>query len=877
MTMAQAINLLLIEDSEDDALLVLRELRRGQFEVTWERVQTAAELRALLPSRPWDVIISDHQLPAFNAPAALEIVKQSQLDIPFIVVSGTIGERVAVDIMKAGAHDYLMKDNLVRLPEAVRREVRESQIRAERQQAAANLAKRDRYLTALVDVQQHLLTAMVNRTTYDRILGVLGPIATTDRMYVFENHVDAAGNLLTSQRAEWCAPGITTQIGNPLLQNVCYDEVVPRWREVLGKGEVIHGVVAEFPEAERFILEAQDIQVLLVIPLVANGEFFGFIGLDDCTGGKQWDSLEVDLLRSAAAAIALAHERQQATLALAHLNQELEDRVARRTAALQESEEKFRNLVENANDIIYTLSMEGVFTYVSPKWTELLGHAVSDVVHQPFAPFVHPEDVPRCFAFLQRVITDGEKQRDIEYRVRHKNGEWRWHASSGSPQRDRQGTIVSYLGIAHDITDRKEADAQLQRTNEELARATRLKDEFLANMSHELRTPLNAILGMAEGLQEGVFGPVQEPQLKALQTIEHSGFHLLELINDILDVAKIESGQIELECVPTSVLALCHSSLSFIKQQALKKRIQVQNQIPPHLPDLWGDERRLRQVLINLLNNAVKFTPEGGQVTLSVSGPYQKNAEDGENSEKRQLSYLRFSIQDTGIGIAPEHVGRLFQPFIQIDSALNRQYAGTGLGLALVKRLVELHGGEVGVSSQVDVGSCFTVDLPCLTVTRRAAPEPPAFPLEPAPSCAATAPIILLAEDNPANVGTVQSYLTAKGYRLVLANNGEEAIALTQSQQPDLILMDIQMPGVDGLQAIRTIRQELRLTTIPIIALTALAMPGDRERCLEMGANDYLTKPVKLKHLATTIQHMLDSRGAEPSSGIPYSATSPQE
>ncbi|MDY7020733.1 MAG: PAS domain S-box protein [Cyanobacteriota bacterium] len=398
---------------------------------------------------------------------------------------------------------------------------------------------------------------------------------------------------------------------------------------------------------------------------------------------------------------------------------------------------------------------------------------------------------------------------------------------------------------------RREAEAQLQHTNEELAHATRLKDEFLANMSHELRTPLNAILGMTEGLKEQVFGNISPQQLHTLETIEQSGSHLLELINDILDVAKIESGQIELDCTPVSVYQLCESSLSLIEPHALRKQIQLETKLPFHLPQVCLDERRIRQVLINLLDNAIKFTPKGGTITLEVS--LIKN----ETSEQEKLgleTILQVTIIDTGIGIAPENLPKLFQPFIQIDSALNRKYEGTGLGLALVKRIVELHGGKVGVESQVGVGSQFTIALPAI-VSALSEPETPAhlnrIYSQPQPL---VSPSILLVEDNEANISTMTKYLEAKGYRLSVARNGEEAIALIQQQTPDLIIMDIQMPGMDGLEAIKHIRAILKLVDIPIIAVTALVMSGDRERCLEAGANEYLSKPVKLKELAGIIK-----------------------
>ncbi|PSB55010.1 ATP-binding protein [Chamaesiphon polymorphus] len=431
----------------------------------------------------------------------------------------------------------------------------------------------------------------------------------------------------------------------------------------------------------------------------------------------------------------------------------------------------------------------------------------------------------------------------------HPNELWRAQISNLQQQLAERDNQIELL---------QQRDRELAMCNNELSRAAQLKDEFLTNMSHELRTPLNAILGMTEGLQEGIFGEPTPAQTQAVKTIENSGNHLLALINDILDIAKIGAGQVELEFAPTNICDLCHSSLSFVKQQAIQKRIRLQLQLPPRIPNISIDERRIRQVLINLLNNAVKFTPVGGHIALNVSI----------EADNTTSSFIRLAVIDTGIGINSGDLQKLFQPFMQVDTALNRQHHGTGLGLALVKGIVEMHGGNVRVRSELGIGSQFIVDLPIPQgqpdangnivpqVLEFSQPTPQqADPLS--SELSGRAWKILLAEDNEANSNSMSSFLTAKGYQTILAKNGLEAINLAQSQLPDLILMDIQMPKMSGIDAISHLRNHPQTSDIPIVAVTALAMSGDREKCLNAGASEYLTKPVKLKQLITIIQQFL--------------------
>ena len=386
--------------------------------------------------------------------------------------------------------------------------------------------------------------------------------------------------------------------------------------------------------------------------------------------------------------------------------------------------------------------------------------------------------------------------------------------------------------------------AELVLANSELSRVMRSKDDFLSAMSHELRTPLNAILGLSESLAEGVYGDMNVKQVKSINTIAESGHHLLALINDLLDIAKIGAGKMELELTNTHVEDVCQASLRLVLELAQKKNLKLALSMDNKSVMLTADERRLKQILVNLLSNAIKFTPEGGSVTLATTCDVESES-------------LMFSVRDTGIGIAAEDLSRLFSPFTQLDSKLSRQYAGTGLGLTLVLRLVEMHGGSVTVESEIGKGSCFTIRIPCKGLDTLIPHNPSGTTtlseITVTQALPSNTPLILVADDNEINLMTVTDYLRANKLRVIQARDGLEAVKMVREHAPSLVLMDIQMPLMDGLDAIAHLRADDKHTAMPIIALTSRAMVGDRERCMAVGANDYLSKPVNMKQLVKTI------------------------
>ena len=595
------------------------------------------------------------------------------------------------------------------------------------------------------------------------------------------------------------------------------------------------------------------IQSLLLIPIMHREELMGFLGFQ--TETKQMDWLEDDIL------------------SLQIMANIFSSFWSRREAEKQQQENLLlvQGILDSIPTPIFYIDTKGTYLGCNQEFSQSYGIEKEKLIGHNAYDF-NPKERADYLMGIDLDLMERAESGTYEEPGTFADGSRHIMVAHKAPFFDLEGNVAGLIGVMMDITPQKTLENDLKQeraslaekveqqtrelriANEELARAAKAKDEFLAAMSHELRTPLNAILGLSEAMQEEIYGPLTEKQEYTLLRIQESGKHLLALISDILDLAKIGANRLELEIAPVDVHQLCQSSLDIIQESAQKKRLSVHINLDPQVKLLQGDGRRLKQVLLNLLNNAVKFTPEGGNVFLEMEGD-------------PQAGVVRFHIRDSGIGITEENLQTIFTPFQQVDSSLSRQYEGAGLGLALAAEMVKIHGGTLTVESIPRQGSHFCVSLPWTPkmnavgfnhpAAQRSAHAPVQLP-DPL-----TAPLILVAEDNPSNLEVLTDYLESKGYHLANALNGREAIQKTLELKPDLILMDIQMPEMDGLQAIRRIRQEASPASIPIIALTALAMPGDRERCLEAGANGYLVKPVHLKEMLGLISSLLQDAKEE--------------
>ena len=526
-----------------------------------------------------------------------------------------------------------------------------------------------------------------------------------------------------------------------------------------------------------------------------------------------------------------------------------------------------RQLIEYSADAMVLHDDEGNVVDCNQRGAQMLGVARDQVYEQNLSHFLgnlihimleHIAQLPTgtCEKFVGTLLRDDNTSTPVEIHITaFEAGGRRLHVSS---MRDISDRLKNEHALREIQTRLAHTNVELCRVNDRMARMARMKDQFLANMSHELRTPLNAVLGLSEALMEEVYGPLTPKQRESLQTVQQSGQHLLELINDVLDLSKIEAERVELDIADVDVEGLCHQVLRLVKSQANTHRQRLHFSSNGSISTIKADAKRLKQILLNLLSNAVKFTPDGGEAGIELDLLPDENA-------------VRLTVWDTGIGVPADKHELLFEPFVQLDGDLARQHAGTGLGLALVSRLTEMHGGRIELESATGRGSRFKVILPVgkpadITTHRQSAAavnQPYAKTDTNETTATDEKATVLIIEDNPANINHVRDYLIARGFRVETAVSGLDGINKAWELLPDVVLMDIQMPGINGYEAVERLREDERTKDLHIIALTALAMPEDRLRCLNAGANDYLSKPYGLKALEAMINKTCCAGGAQ--------------
>ena len=593
-----------------------------------------------------------------------------------------------------------------------------------------------------------------------------------------------------------------------------------------GKTFVSHdvGADARIEEAAKEVYEQAGARALISVPLHKDGRLVSVMAVHSATP-RRWEDHEIALVEMVAARSWESLER------------------ARVTHDLHRSERHFRNMADSISQMIWVTRPDGYHEYYNKRWYEYTGMREGSTDGEEWNGMFHPDDQERAWKRWRHSLETGEPY-EIEYRLRRADGVYRWALGRAECARDEAGRISKWYGTCTDIQELVDARERAEAANV-------AKTEFLANMSHEIRTPMNVVIGLSNILARSE--PLSDRQKEYIRTLQISADGLLALINDLLDIAKIEARSVELEDIEFNLPALLQELVSVANVRAQEKKLALVLDMSGVGKTAYnGDPTRLRQILMNVVGNAIKFT-EQGHVRIIASGKPCPG-----DSDCDQIDIL---VEDTGIGIPPEKIDKIFTKFVQADSSINRRYGGTGLGLAITRMLVELMGGRIDVESAVGRGTQFHIRLTLKRAAALAAPGPDGAAL-PAAGAARRARILLV-EDYEPNIIVAGTFLEEFGYDYDVAANGLEAIEKFKTGGFGLIIMDVQMPGLNGLEATRIIRaheEQNAQPPLPIIGMTAHATAGDRERCLGAGMDEYISKPFDPGALREKIASLLRAR-----------------
>jgi len=591
-------------------------------------------------------------------------------------------------------------------------------------------------------------------------------------------------------------------------------------------GKPMYGPYIELIQDRRLNMEREGMRGMGIIPIKYQGEPIGAIGI----GSRSYEDFPA-VIRELLEAIG---SRMGGIIARIKAEENLQD-----------SEELYRSIFANSPETIVILDPGGIILDMSPRGAEMSGFEVEELVgrHIGDLPNMPAESKVKAQMYLARRLM-GEDVQPYELDFITRDGHTLVGNILASQLYDRDGKIRAILVMISEITERKKAEEALRRAKEDAESANQAKSRFLANMSHEIRTPLSGIIGMTN-LLSGT-GLTRE-QKEYIDIIQSSGQNLLSIVDDILDYSKIEAGRLSLDQVPFDIRELVNGCVMLLIPQAEKKGLRIIPSVRHQIPsNLLGDPIRIKQVIIELINNAMKYSERG---TIKV------NLEEKERDPERIV--LLLSVSDTGIGIPPDRIDAVFESFRQLDMTTTKRYPGTGLGLAIVRNLVEMMDGTINVESKVGEGTTITCELAFRLVK---GPLPSEFQPESIP-----APIkparILLVEDDPVIRLYVSSLLVQRGLSVKEARNGQVALEMLEEDEFDLVLMDVQMPEMDGLAASRRIREKEQVSGghMPIMALTAYAMKSERERCKQAGMDDYVAKPLDERKLFEKINRLLQS------------------
>ncbi|WP_319589980.1 PAS domain S-box protein [uncultured Draconibacterium sp.] len=669
-------------------------------------------------------------------------------------------------------------------------------------------------LLSKISVSYNTLTDFEEKTT--DALQLIGKHLDVSRVYIFE---DSPTGLTTSNTYEWCNEGIEPQKDE--LQELPY-EVMPSWKKLLQeKGMVFSEDISDLPQDLIDILEPQDIKSILVLPLIGRNKQIGFIGFDECSKKRKWRQAEIELLRTISNLLSHNFIRQRVQ------------------NELVESEKENRIIIESIPDVIIHVNTSGQILALKAaahsNLTNLIKDEESKTIEQAFN-----QKLSKLFheAIDQCIVTN-------EYQVEFVN--LNWDEKEYYEARLVKLTDTEVLMIIRDVSVIKQNEKELEEAKNLAEEASVLKSEFLANVSHEIRTPLNAILGFSQWLYENTNTNLHKGYLSS---IIHSGRNLLNVINDILDLSKIESGKIDVEYSPMKYTEIVADIKMAFESEVVKKglnfKVTTENSVPEYI---LMDELRLYQVIFNLVSNAVKFTDKGYIHIFTFAT----------ETEREDEIDLMITVEDTGIGIEEEKQQKIFTSFAQLDGRSTRKYEGTGLGLAIVDGLIKRLGGTIALKSQQGKGTTITVTLNGVKVDRSSSSEKQLHTETDNLNAKLGPCTIMVVDDIAYNIEVLKALINSKDVDYVEAFDGSEALAKLNTVKPDLIFMDIRMPGIDGFEVTRIIKNDAELKDIPIVAFSASTLKS-RNDLIELLFDDFLQKPVFKKDLEGLLLKMLPDK-----------------
>lgn len=684
--------------------------------------------------------------------------------------------------------------------------------------AEKKLEFKSQLLSALALCTEKFLLSKSNSKMFEETFDIIGKATKVDHMFYYERDNDTN---LVSQKYKWARKGIVKQITK--LQGFSTENLHEIFAQAQNK-KILNTLTTKLKDSFfKELLIANEIKSILILPLYIDDEFTGFIGFDDCTNEKKWTEDEIYILQSLANNISSTLERN------------------RNETRIHQSEEKFKLIANNIPGTVYLSKFDepGTKVFLSDEIENLTGYPKSEFLENklPFISLMHPDDKENI---IKNQISDLKKGIPIHcvYRIKRKTGEYIWVEEFGDVI--KKGNTIDFVGgIYFDITSKKETEDAIKA--KQLAEAAnKSKSDFLANMSHEIRTPLNGIIGFTNLLMKT---NLQEIQQKYMITVNQSAQSLLNIINDILDFSKIEAGKLELNIDQYNIRGILNQVVDLILYESNLKNLTLELNINDDVPScFWIDIVRIKQILINLLANAVKFT-EKGTIKLNVTVLDQIN----------DTYTIRFSVSDTGIGILEENKKRIFQAFSQEDSSTTRKFGGTGLGLTISNKLLSLMNSHLKLESKVNVGSTFYFDLNIQSCYL----HDPVFFENTIEDINNTSYILteeqhtkeikfLIVEDNNVNRLLLRATIKNLFINAIIydAENGEEAVELYKTINPDIIFMDIQMPVMNGYEATKAIRKLESGKKTPIIAVTAGAEKDEKQNCINAGMTGYISKPI---------------------------------